>query len=131
MRRILYILLLVPLFFVPLRRVNVADLLPIETVAVYRVGECIFLETDTAHVGSGNSLEDALSDLKSNTPAVIYLDTAQYLIIAENALDQVDKLRTILKPSVKVRVGDARGDVKAVTQYLKLQKLPTLRVWKI
>ena len=35
MRRVIYVLLSAILLFIPLKRVNVADLLPVETLAVY------------------------------------------------------------------------------------------------
>ena len=128
MRKLLYVLLLVPLFFVPLHRVNVGNLLPVEAVAVYKAGDRVVLETDTDHMGKGRTLQEALADLKENVSAVIYLDTTTYLLISENALDQIESLRKVLKPSVKVSVCNAKGSVKDTVQYLKIhQKLPKLK----
>ncbi len=131
MRKLLYGLLLASLLFVPLHRVNVADLLPIESVALYMDGGNVVLETDTEHKGMGTTAQLALEDLKNNTPKVVYLDTAAYLLVAEDALAQVDALRQYLKPSVRVCVCDARGRVKEATEYLDIHlKLPKLRAWK-
>ena len=131
MRKVLYILLLLPLFFVPLQRVNVADLLPIEAVAVYMDGEQVVLETDTEHIGKGGTVLEALATLKTNTPAVVYLDTAGYLLVSADAVAKVDSLRAHLKPSVKVCVCEAKGRVKDAISYLEVhQKLPKLKDWK-
>lgn len=131
MRKVLYAALLIPLFFVPLNRVNVADLLPIEAVAVYMDGEQVVLETDAENTGAGETVDKALSDLKENTPAVIYLDTAAYLLVAPNAVEQVDSLRPHLKPSVKVCVCEAAGKVKIAVEYLEVHEdLPRLKNWK-
>ena len=131
MRRLLYVLLLVALLFIPMQRVNIADLLPIESLAVYMEAGWVVLETDTAHKGFGETVEQALADLKENTAKVVYLDTAEYLLISEDATEQIDALRSHLKASVKVAVCEAKGKVKEVVEYLRLhQKMPTLRRWK-
>ena len=131
MRKVLYLLLLASLFFVPLQRVEIAKLLPVEAVAVYMDGNQVVLETDTEHIGTGNTAEEALESLKIGTPKIIYLDTAEYLLVAEDAVSQVDHLRQYLKPSTKVCVCDARGGVKNTAEYLDVhEKLPKLRHWK-
>lgn len=131
MRKLLYAALLIPLLFVPLNRVNVADLLPIEAVAIYTEEEQIVLETDTKHKGTGETTEKALAALKENTPAVVYLDTAEYLLVAPDAIEQVESLRPHLKPSVKVCVCQAAGKVKNAVEYLQVHgDLPRLKNWK-
>ena len=131
MRKVLYAALLVPLFFVPLNRVNVADLLPIEAVAVYMDGEQVVLETDTEHKGTGETAEKALAALKENTPAVVYLDTAEYLLVSPDAVEQMESLRPYLKSSVKVCVCQAAGKVKNAVEYLEVHgDLPHLKAWK-
>ena len=131
MRKVLYAALLIPLFFVPLNRVDVADLLPIEAVAVYMEGDQVVLETDSEHKGAGENAEAALAALKENTPAVVYLDTAEYLLVASDATEQVETLRPHLKPSTKVCVCEAAGRVKEAVKYLQIHcDLPRLKTWK-
>ncbi len=132
MRKFIYILLLVPLFFVPLNRVDIATLLPIEAVALYREGDVFVLETDTEHIGKGETAEQALLDLKENTAAVVYLDTAVYLIVSEDAVEGAEELRDVLKPTAEVCVADVRGRVREAAQYLRVHaNLPKLRNWKV
>ena len=131
MKRVLYVALLVPLFFVPLNRVNIANLLPVEAVAIYMDGDQVVLETDTGDIGTGATAEKALADLKENTPAVVYLDTAVYLLVAPEAAAWVEELYPHLKPSVKVCVCQAAGQVKTMVEYLEIRKdLPSLKYWK-
>ena len=120
MRKLLYGLLLIPLLFVPLNRVNVADLLPVEAVAVYMDGDQVVLETDTENKGVGENAVQALANLKENPPAVIYLDTAEYLLVSHDAVAQVEHLRPQLKSSVKVCVCEAAGRVKEMVKYLEI-----------
>lgn len=131
MRRLVYVLILVSLLFVPLNRVDVAELLPIKAVAVYMDGDSVVLETDTEHTGAGDTAEQALAALKKNTPAVVYLDTAEYLLVSEDAVSYVDSLRPFLKSSVRVGVCQAKGKVCDAAKHLEVhQKLPKLKDWK-
>ena len=131
MRKVLYAALVIPLFFVPLNRVNIADLLPVEAVAIYMDGNQVMLETDSGHKGSGETTEEAIADLKENTPAVLYPDTAKYLLVAPNATWAAKGLGTYLKSSTKVCVCEAAGQVKTVVKYLEIRKdLPSLKSWK-
>ena len=128
MRMVIYIVILAILFFVPLERVDVAKLLPIEAVAVYMDAGDVVFETDTEHKGRGVDVTKAIENLKENTSAVVYLDTAEFLMVSEDALAEMDALRKHLKPSVKLFVGDAREKVKQTAKYLEVHgSLPKLK----
>ena len=83
MRRLIYMLLLAALLFIPLQRVNIADLLPIETLAVYMEESqkpfVIFLDTYEELVNEllpGNPLQNDLwlRDIKTGIiPRVPYV----------------------------------------------------------
>ena len=131
MRAVIYIVILALLFLSPIERVDVADLLPIEAVAIYIDEGNIVLETDTENIGRGADVTKALEDMKESTPAVVYLDTAEILIVSQEAKNRVDELRQYLKPSVGVSIGDARGQVRETAKYLDVHgKLVKLKHWK-
>lgn len=130
MRKILYGVIIVLLFLAPVEGIDVAKLLPIEAVAVYMDEDAVVLETDTEDIGRGATAKAALEDLKKTTSAIVYLDTARYLLISDEALGEVAELRNWLKPSVKVCVCDAAGKVKASVKYLNVHgNLPKLGDW--
>ena len=132
MRMVIYIVLLGLLFFAPVEPADIADLLPVEAVAVYLEGEKVVVETDTGETGRGVDAVRAVMNLKNGTPAVVYLDTAEYLLISEEALGFAQQLRGMLKPSVKVCVCDAKGKVEQTMQHLSVHgNLPELRFWKV
>ena len=131
MRLLIYIVILGLMLLAPVERTDVAKLLPIEAVAVYMDGDAVVLETDTEDKGRGDSVADALKNLKDVTPAVVYLDTAEYLLVSKDAVAYVDALRKVLKPSVKVCICDARGNVKYVEKHLEVHgDTVPLRDWK-
>ena len=126
----LYIVILLMLFVAPLERLDVAKLLPVQAVAVYTEGDAVVLETDTENKGKGVSIADALADLKENTPAVVYLDTAEFLMVSESAVSEMEEIKNYFKPTVKVCVCDAAGKVKDTAKYLDVhRKLPKLEDW--
>ena len=130
MRVILYIIIVVSLFFLPVGRLDIARLEPVQTVAIRTEEESVLLETDTEHKGKGDTVAEALHDLKKNAPGVIYLDTAQYLLVAESAKGCVDELRQYLKPSVRVSLWDGKGSVANAEEYLAVENLIKLKNWE-
>lgn len=130
MRILLYIVILALLFLAPVQRLDVAKLEPVQTVAVSMEDGTVILETDTDNTGRGVDAAEALQDLEDTTPGVIYLDTAEYLLVTEAALDCVDTLRSSLSSSVRVSLWDGEGSVKTAAKYLGIRKdLPKLRDW--
>lgn len=130
MRILLYIVILALLFLAPVQRLDVAKLEPVQTVAVSVEDGTVILETDTDNAGRGADVAEALQDLEDTTPGVIYLDTAEYLLVTEAALDCVDTLRSSLSSSVRVSLWDGEGSVKTAAKYLGIRKdLPKLRDW--
>ena len=130
MRMVLYLVILGLLFLAPLERADIAKLLPIEAVAVYVENGEVVLETDTQDRGRGTDVANALQVLKDTTPAVVYLDTAEFLLVSKDAVGYVEQLNNYLKPSVKVCICEASGRVKEAVKYLEVHgNLPKLRDW--
>lgn len=131
MKMVLYIVILALLFLAPVKRLDVAKLEPVQTVAIYMQGDSVVLETDTGNKGEGVDTADALENLEEKTPGVIYLDTAQYLLVSEQAVAHVDSLRKYLTPAVSVCMWDGEGSVKSAAKYLAVRDdLPKIKDWK-
>ena len=128
MRMVLYIGILAALVFAPVQRLDVAKLLPVRAVAVYEEENIVVLETDSGYKGSGEDALQALESLKETTPYVVYLDTADYLLVAPGMEQQSEKLHSVLKRTVQTHLWDARGQVDAVANYLDVHgKITNLR----
>ena len=117
MRTVLYILIIILTFLAPVQRLDVAKLQPVEAIAIYTEQDTVIIKTDTEDMGIGETALQALQDLKETAPAVIYLDTAEYLLIAPGAEKYAEELKTHLKTTVKVRMYSG-SEVKEEVKYL-------------
>ena len=130
MRVTLYIVILTLLVFAPVECLDVANLQPVQTVALSIKDQRIVIQTDTKDKGSGDTLEMAIHNLKKNVAGVVYLDTAQYLLVTEETVDYVETLQSYLRPTVKVSLWDGKGSVEKAAEFLEIRRdLPTLRRW--
>lgn len=110
---------------------DVGELLPVEAVRVsVREGE-ILLETDTGDSGRGADFTAALRDLKESAPGNLFLETADYLILAPESEPFLEELYGCLRPSCGVCVEDGETDMESVGQFLSAHKPETtLRDWR-
>lgn len=131
MRKVVYVAILIALLFAPVNRVEVGKLLPVRAVAVYTSNGLVALETDTGYKGQGKNLEEAMNQLRINTPAIVYLDTAEYLLVSKDAKEWIPQLSRFLRPSVKVCILNAEGNVAEATEYVDVHGVGTkLRQWR-
>jgi len=129
-RIILYVLILGALFFAPVESAEVAKLEPVQAVWMYVDGDSIVLETDTEDKGSGATVEEALADMKRKSAGIIYLDTAQ-LVLVTAAEQQIPALKPHIKDSVKLCLWSGKGELAEAVKYADAHGLGTkVRRWK-
>lgn len=131
MRLVLYICILALLPFAPVERLDVAKLEPVQTVAVSIEEGQVVIETDTKNRGQGRSVREAVENLETNTPGVIYLDTAQYLLLTKDATDYSEELKNYMGSLVRVSLWDGKGSVETAAKFLEIRDdLPRLKDYK-
>ncbi len=113
----LYALILISLLFVPLQRIEIANLEPIEAVWMSLENDNIVLLTDTDDKGSGITVEKALSDMKEKSPGIVYLDTAQFLFVSDSALKEISAIGSFVKGKIRLCKWDGEGDIKDAVKY--------------
>ena len=119
MKIILYIIIVLLTLLAPVNRLDIAKLTPVEAVAVCRENGQTVLITDEENIGRGADVHEALADLKESATAIIYLDTARYLLVGKDALAEGEALCRYLRRSVKVGAYNG-GDVKEGAKYLDI-----------
>ena len=65
-------------------RTDIGKLQPVALLQLSREARTLVIETDTGDMGQGETLEEAFEDLKQSTPAAIFLETADYLLVTED-----------------------------------------------
>lgn len=119
MKRItIYLIVLTLSLLVPEYGTDVGKLIPVEVVHLYMEEDQVILETDAGHWGKGETVDTAIRDLHESAPGEIFLDTAEYLLIEEQAADQIGRIREHLKDEVRVCVAQKGIDLKLAAEYL-------------
>ena len=129
---ICYVLIIAAAISAPVEKADVAKLRPIEVIYIYKDADAVILKTDTEDVGIGADVENALQDMKLTSPAVIYLDTAEYLLLEKDTQEDAEALRSELKPSVRLCMCNKPIDLAEAAKYLGVHgNLPKMKEWKV
>ena len=131
MKRIaIYIVLIALTVVAPVNRVDVGHLQPVEVIAISQDGNKIILRTDTGDMGRGDNVEQALTDMKETSAHIIYLDTAEYLLIEKTVKQKAEPIRKYLKGSVKVCLTENITNYQGIGVYLESHgNFPRLKRW--
>lgn len=133
MKRILcYIAIMAVVVAWPVERLDVGKLRPVQVVSVRKQDDWVVIETNTEDIGIGGTARQALRNLEDTTSGVIYLDTAEYLLLSEDAEEEVETLRNALKPGVGMCFIKEKVDLKEAAVFLAAHgELPKLKAWKM
>ena len=119
-RIVVYILSLAAAMMVPLEGTDVGKLQPVELVQIYKEGDLVVIVTDTGDSGQGHGVEAAFEDLEETTAGIIFLDTADYLLVSESAIGEVPALQNYLKSDVRVCKAEKGIDLVQAAEFLKV-----------
>lgn len=130
-RILLYIVILGAMLFTPVEASDVGKLLPVQVVAVYSEKGHYIMRTDTQDMGVGETVEQALENMKDTAPGIIYLDTAEFLLLEEQTLQAAEELRPMLRDSVRLCLVEGKIDPGETALFLSAHgQLPQLKTWK-
>lgn len=130
-RAIIYVIILAGAFFAPVEKLDVAKLRPIEVIYVSQEGQAVLLQTDTDDVGVGKDAHAALENMKKTSPAVIYLDTAQFLVIGPGGEEATLQLQDVLKDNIRLCKTQEQVDLQQVARFLPVHgQLPKFAQWE-
>ena len=117
-RLVFYILITALVIWLPVQSADVGKLRPVQLVAIRRQGQQVVICTDTGDRGEGVSAEAALAQLHNSTPAIVYLDTAEFFLIEESAKEDARYLAQLLKQDVQVYESRGVQDLELAARYL-------------
>ena len=122
-RIVIYCMILAAVCFVPVQKQDVASLEPVQAVWMSLEDEKVTLLTDTGDVGTGGTVQEALTDMKSKSTGIIYLDTAEFLLVTQQAQQKIPELAELLKGSVRVCLWEGQGEITDAALYIQARKL--------
>ena len=130
-RIIIYVGILAAMLVAPVERADVGKLRPVQAVAIYKENDWVIIETDTEDLGIGATAQQALQNLQDTTAGIIYLDTAEYLLLSKDAQETAEQLRGELKDTVELCLMEQKVDIKESAKFLAAHgKLPKLKHWQ-
>ena len=121
-RRMVFYLAALALLLLGGRNTDIGQLRPVEVVQLYAKGNLLILKTDTGDMGWGITVEEAVRKLKETTPGIIYLDTADYLLLEEGAEEYLPSMKRYLKKRTKVVYGPEELDLEEMAAYLRIHR---------
>ena len=123
MKRIaIYIALLAAALLMPVNGTDVGKLVPVEVLQLYKDGDAVVISTDLGNTGTGTTVETAIENLKNTTAGIIFLDTADFLLVDETAQEEAGALKSYLKPSARVCRTAGVIELKEAASYLAVHK---------
>ena len=130
MKKLLWVCLVIVLMYAPVKKVDISQLEAIETIVLTLTEDAVVLQTDTGAVGRGVNIENALENLELSTNNVIYINTARYLLVSDEALPWVEGIRPYVPGDILL--GEyGGGDIVEETKYMANHcKMTKLSAWK-
>ena len=101
------------------KRVDIGRLRPVEVVRLREINGILLLETDTGDKGWGLTVEQALEKMKKTTAGVVYLDTADYLLIENGMEGHLPALRDYLKKKTTMAYAGKDIPLEEVAEFLR------------
>jgi hypothetical protein len=96
---------------------DIADLKPVRAVYIHMEGRNFHVQTDAGDSGSGPDLTEACADLRAKADGEIFLDTAEFLILAPE-VPITGGIFDLLRPDCRVTFTDAPPDLEKAAAYL-------------
>lgn len=106
---------------------DIATLSPVEVVWLEQMDDGIRLETEGGAVGIGETVSAALENMKQTAPLMIFLDTADFVIIKKGSEGLIAQLHEILRSSCAICVAETMPDLKEAAAYLRVHE-PTVKM---
>lgn len=126
MKRItIYIVVLAATLLIPMRGMDIGKLRPVGLIQLYKEEGHVFIVTDTGDSGRGRTVNEAFVNLEETTTGVIFLDTADYLLISEAAKEVLSELRQYAKPNILICIAEKEVDPIQAAEYLTVHRPKT------
>ncbi len=101
---------------------DISHLHPVQLLYIYKEDGKIVLETDMDDTGKGETLPDALENLRATSEGELFLETVEYLLVTEETKPMILELGAILRPATNLVVALTDVNIEKVVQYLEIHR---------
>ena len=102
---------------------DIAKLKPVRAVYLSMDGENLRIETDTGDAGIGQTLTAAAEDMSTKADGEIFLETAEFLIVAGD-IPITGEFYAVFRPACALVFTDTPPDMESVAAYLSVHRPP-------
>ena len=115
----------------PFGGMDIGKLSPVETVWMEQRGDGVYLQTETGEAGCGRNAQEALENVRSGSSGIVFLETADYLILKAGCESLLEQLADVLRPSCMICTANQMPDLQTATAFLSTHE-PNLthRQWQ-
>ena len=122
MKWLLYFGILMAVILCPTEGTDVGKLIPVEVVAVSEAEGWITISADTGDMGNGMTMQAAIDDMKASAPGIIYLDTAEYLLLEKGMESYLNTAERHLKQKTHLCYIEEGIPLEAAANFLSVHK---------
>lgn len=99
---------------------DIGKLQPVQVVCLTRQNDSVILKTDTGDGGVGKTLAEAVENMRSAAVGEIFLETADYLLLAPECEDLLPAATDLLRPSCSLCLMEGEPDMEQIGQFLQV-----------
>lgn len=116
----------------PLQGVDLGKLIPVETVWLSEQNGQVYILTDAGDEGVGTDVQTALNNLQDTASGIVFLETADYVIVETGGEELLEQLHSVLRPSSMICTADKQPELEEATEFLGAHEPHlTLRQWRV
>lgn len=121
-RWVLYLVGVLSLWMIPIipnERISIEQIEPIEVVYFSFENGCIISQTDTGSIGYGNTVGEALENMKQGAMGMLLLDTVDNIVFEGDYPYEVSEMPKYFRPATRIYRSDPIQDINKLAKYLK------------
>lgn len=95
---------------------------PAELILVDVENPFVIIKTDLGDEGKGSSFQEAAENMQEKSDGILFLDTAEKIVVSEKALYLLPELEDIFRPAAEVYLGSGAIKPDQAAEYLSARK---------
>lgn len=103
----------------PVKGTDVGKLLPVELMQISRTETGYVVRTDTENMGEGESLPQALANLRETAQGKIFLETTEYVLLTRETMQCLPDLTEFFRPGTEVYAAPQLEDLEQAAAFLR------------